>query len=1002
MSHLLRTFPLTWLTSILLAAATAPALAQQSPEQELACLRAAEGVDVSLFAAEPLVTNPAAIDVDTQGRVWVAEIEFYRRFADQPPRDRIKVLEDTDGDGRADKATVFADGVYNPMSICVAWPKVYVATSPDLWVYEDRDNDLKADGPPQKLLTGFGGYNHDHGAHSVVLGPDHKWWMSHGDGGFDVTGPDGSHAAFRFGGLLRGELDGGKLELVAQNFRNPYEVAVSSFGEAILSDNDNDGNQSARICWIMPGGDYGWFGRPPHRAPAGTPFGESWHFRGHIPGYVPATIVTGFGSPCGMCFYEGGAFGDALDNVAWHCDPGPREVRVYPHQPHGFGMQGQQRVVLSSEGDDYFRPSDICAAPDGSLVLSDWYDGGVGGHAYNNPDQGRIFVLRPQGKKLTRPDQPGPYADLPSALTALASPNLATRYLARERILAAKAEAVVPLREMATSSAAPVLRARALWLLDRIGMLGRPTVVEQLVSDDPRFRALAVRILARHVKQHADLVLVAHADADPQVRLESLLALRNLGSAEAEAVLVELASQYDGSDRYLVEAVNIALGGNDERRQRVLAALEKKQAWDARRLPLLQVLAPDRAVDVLASEFARRPPPSDTLQIEALQKLAGIPALKAAQLAWHVATDAEQTPAVRHAAWGVVTGNLDGQWRELESAKDFIASLRGLLTGQDRDWRSAALDLVGQQGWRRFAEPVEKLCFNTAAEAGVRSRAVGVLAVLRPEGVSQRLAALTAADQPAPLRLAAARALADLQDPAVLGQLLKADGAADEVRQTTLARLMETTGGALLVMRWIDQQSLPEPQRSNAIAKAAAHPDANVRTLYERFVPVDQRPARLGTSILPEEILKLSGDADRGRRIFAESTAAQCKNCHTVDGKGGRLGPDLAQIGRKYERAALLETIVLPSKAIAPEFVPYVLETDSGQLYAGFLAERTEKQTVLRDADNRLIRVPTEQVTALEPQAKSVMPELVLRDITPQDAADLLAYLSNLKGPPPK
>ena len=118
--------------------------------------------------------------------MWVAEIQWYRGGAKNPPADKIKVLEDTDGDGRADKVTVFADNLFAPMSICVAGSKVYVATSPDLWVYDDKNGDLKADGPPQKLLTGFGGHNHDHGAHSLVLGPDHKWWMSHGDAGFDV------------------------------------------------------------------------------------------------------------------------------------------------------------------------------------------------------------------------------------------------------------------------------------------------------------------------------------------------------------------------------------------------------------------------------------------------------------------------------------------------------------------------------------------------------------------------------------------------------------------------------------------------------------------------------------------------------------------------------------------------------------------------------------------------------------------------------------------------
>ena len=128
--------------------------AQQSPEGELKSLKAAEGLDVSLFACEPLITNPAAIDVDTHGRVWVAEIQWYRAAAKDPPADKIKVLEDTDGDGRADRCVVFAEGLFCPMSICVAGPRVYVATSPDLWVYEDRDGDL-ARWSPHKAADRF-------------------------------------------------------------------------------------------------------------------------------------------------------------------------------------------------------------------------------------------------------------------------------------------------------------------------------------------------------------------------------------------------------------------------------------------------------------------------------------------------------------------------------------------------------------------------------------------------------------------------------------------------------------------------------------------------------------------------------------------------------------------------------------------------------------------------------------------------------------------------------
>ena len=651
---------------------------------------------VSLFACEPLVTNPAAIDVDTHGRVWVAEIQYYRGGAKQPPADKIKVLEDTDGDGRADRVTVFAEGLFCPMSICVAGDRVYVATSPDLWVFEDKDGDLHADGPPQKLLTGFGGYNHDHGAHSLVLGPDHKWWMSHGDGGFDVRGTDGSHIKYQWGGVLRGELDGSRLETVAVNFRNPYEVCVDSFGEAYLSDNDNDGNESTRICWIMEGGNYGWFGGPPFvkqeldaRLSAGTPYREHFHFRGHIPGFVPATLVTGFGSPTGICIYECDAFGPKYQNAPLHTDPGPRECRAYPHHASGYGMQATSEVFLRNEGDNYFRPDDICAAPDGRLYVSDWYDGGVGGHGYNNPDQGRIFLLMPQGKKLARREQPGPYDNIPDAIEGLHSPNLATQYLARERLLAAGAESAAALKALVDDDE-PIIRARALWVLDRIDGEARGLVVEQLESSDPATRALAVRILRRHGEAHAAAILALADDPSDEVRREVLLAIRTLKGDAAMAALAKIASTYDGTDRYQLEAINIAAG---DRRQELLAGLEKQGTLAIEQFPLLQLLNPGRAADVLLARLEDNSQDEQATRA-ALDSAVNIPSLEAGWGLLRFVTNDKNPLALRQTALEKITGNVGrrGAWADMARDFKFVAALRQLLG--EAPLRGAALGAI--------------------------------------------------------------------------------------------------------------------------------------------------------------------------------------------------------------------------------------------------------------------------------------------------------------------
>ncbi len=986
------------LASALTALLAAGAPAQLPPEQSLHTLTAAAEFEVSLFASEPLITNPAAIDVDTRGRVWVAEIQWYRGGAKNPPADKIKVLEDTDGDGKADKVTVFADGLFAPMSVCVAGPRVYVATSPDLWVYEDRNGDLVADGPPKKLLTGFGGHNHDHGAHSLVLTPDHKWWMSHGDTGFDVRGSDGSRIKYQWGAVMRGELDGSKLEIVAANFRNPYEVCVSSFGESFVSDNDNDGNESVRICWLMEGGNYGWFGGPPFgkqelaaRLSPETPFREHWHFRGYIPGYVPATLVTGFGSPTGICFYEGDLFGPKYSGAPLHTDAGPRQCRVYRHVPAGCGMQATSEVFLSNQGDDYFRPDDICAAPDGRLYVSDWYDGGVGGHGYNNPDQGRIFQLLPKGIKPKRHDKPGPYASVADAIEGLKSPNLATQFLARERLLAEGARAVEALKAL-VSGPVPTNRARALWVLDRIGPDARRAVVEQLKNPDAQFRALAIRILRRHGDAYGDAILDSADDSSGEVRREVLLAIRALESQRAEDVLAEIAATYDGRDRYLLEAINIAAG---DRKEKLLARLERNGPLSVDQFPLLQLLSPERAANSLLASLSKADLDEKSARL-VLDSTVNIPSVEAGWGLLKLAENTTSPATLRRAVLEKVVANLNrrGPWTAMADDEKFVAALRRLLA--DDSLRQAAIRAIGQLHITALGGEVLVLAQSRVQEPAVREQAISVAARLKPPGIATGLRGLLTDPQPAVAR-AALGGLVDVQDVRLLREILRGDALSAQVRRAAVERLVDSSGGAVVLLRLIDENQLPDELKQLAVAKAVVHADLNVRLLYEKFIPEAQRPKRLGKAISADEILSLAGDANRGRVIFNKSSAAQCKQCHAVQGFGGSLGPELSNIGKKYERKTLLETIIDPSKAIAPEFIPYLLETTGGQVYAGFLVERTADHVVLKDVKSQLVRVADDEIEALVPQQRSLMPELVLSEVTAQDAADLLAFLLTLK-----
>jgi putative heme-binding domain-containing protein len=216
-------------------------------------------------------------------------------------------------------------------------------------------------------------------------------------------------------------------------------------------------------------------------------------------------------------------------------------------------------------------------------------------------------------------------------------------------------------------------------------------------------------------------------------------------------------------------------------------------------------------------------------------------------------------------------------------------------------------------------------------------------------------------------------------------------------REQAIRRLLSSTTGALMLMHAIDDGAVPKSVRPQVVAVAAALPDAQVRDLFERFLPDEQRVKRLGTVIHAQDILRLKGHAARGKALFFKSAGLQCANCHKVNGVGSNVGPDLGQIGKKYTRAQILESILEPSKFIDPQYVSYVVETTDGQLHTGLLVKKTDKEVVLRNAGDKETRIPAKRVEHMTPQKVSLMPEQLLRDLTAEQAADLVEYLSSLK-----
>jgi len=539
-----------------------------------------EGMTATLFAMEPNVQDPSAMDVDAKGRVWVAEIVNYRgKNGLRPEGDRIVVLEDSDGDGVSDKTTVFyqENDFRSPHGVCVIGEgKVIVSVGDRVLILTDTDGDLKAD-KKEVLFSKIGGSQHDHGIHAFVPGPDGRLYFNFGNSGKQIADSNGKVVVdksgrevkesrnplaqpYRQGMVFRCEPDGSKVETLAWNFRNNWDLAVDSYGTIWQSDNDDDGNKGCHASYVMEYGDFGYtsgvnaanwnsyrHNMHPERGYA--------HFHQNDPGVIPYLYYYGAGSPTGIIVYEGDLLPSALRDQIIHCEARDLSVRAYPRQDDGAGYAATMVNVLRTQRYNQFRPSDVVTAPDGSLFVADWHDTGVGGHGARILQTGRIYRVAPVSAQASYMAPRHDLATVGGAIAALLNPNKSAQYQAHHALVKMGAAAEQALQRLYTSGI-PAHRARALWILVK---LAPKTYLEQGITDaDHNIRIVAIRAARQHDLASAAFLKRASVDAHPQVRREVCLGLREVNGPEVPGIWADLAVHYDGQDRWYVEALGIA------------------------------------------------------------------------------------------------------------------------------------------------------------------------------------------------------------------------------------------------------------------------------------------------------------------------------------------------------------------------------------------------------------------------------------------------------------
>ncbi|MEQ9439014.1 MAG: HEAT repeat domain-containing protein [Cyclobacteriaceae bacterium] len=982
---------------------------KRSVEYALAGLDVVDDLQATLFASEPMVVNPTNMDIDHRGRVWVCEGYNYRPALnpDNPTKaegDRILILEDEDGDGKADKSTVFYQGndVNAALGIWVMDNQAIVSCSPNVFILTDTDGDDKAD-KKEVLFTGLEGEQHDHAIHAVVFGPDGKLYFNFGNAGEKILDKDGNPITeqagipvsaegkpYRDGMVFRCDPDGSNFEVLGNNFRNNYEVAVDSYGTLWQSDNDDDGNKGVRINYVMEYGNYGY---------RDEMTGENWrtyrtgmdeeipkrHWHQNDPGVVPNLLQTGAGSPTGILVYEGDLLPERFHNQMIHADAGPNVVRAYPVEADGAGYAAAMDSIVTGK-DQWFRPSDVCIAPDGSLFIADWYDPGVGGHQMGDLQQGRIYRVAPKkGNSMfsSNKEYEVPEIDLSSvdgAIAGLKNPNISMRYQAWKQLHEMGVEAEPALVELAKSEN-PRYQSRALWLLSKLDGKGAQYMKEALQDENPDLRIAGIRMARQQSEDILPVLQQMVEDESPQVRREVALALRYLDSPEADELWATLATQHDGKDRWYLEALGIGADLHSESRFKAWmnkigeewdTPAGRDLIWRMRNKETISLLSEliqeseantyqDRLRYFRAFDFHLDESKQETLANLAVQQHPNQEEITLLALN-HIATErVKHSPQLKSA--------LQTSLNKVKGSEAYIELVKRY---ELKDHQPELLALAIEKSDEAVGAEAAKLLLDFDGEALAQN-------VLKQGDAEERTALIQALKR-----------VNDEKSTDVLQNVIVDRDQPLTVRQEAVMAFAGSWRGENRLLDIVKNGDL------NADLDSIA---AKVFSMSVRNAIYEEGPLLLGldqeSSDLPpiKELVTMEGDPAHGQTVFAQ----YCQNCHVVKGEGVDYGPALSEIGDKLTKDAMYVSILEPSRGVSFGYEGYTIKLTDGNEVTGYILSKTEDEVQLRMYGGRTETYPNEQIASIEEMGQSLMFDNLERSMSQDDLVSLVTYLTTLK-----
>ena len=937
------------------------------PVKQLEGFNLPEGMQIELFASDPMIAKPVQMNFDTQGRLWLVSSGMYPHIVPgAEENDRVLVLEDTNGDGKADKSTVFADKLHIPTAVLPADGGVYVANSTEILFLEDTDGDLKAD-KRTVLLSGFGTEDTHHLVHTLKQGPDGMVYFmqsiyihSHLETPYGVRRLMG-------GGIWHFRPETRRAEVLSKGLINPWGLAFDDFGQTFAT----DGAGGEGINYIFP------------RSVFRTSPGAKRIVKGLNPGQPKL---------CGLEILSGSHVPEKLRGVMIAPDFRGHRINSYKLTPNGSSYTSTRTEDFLSSSHRAFRPIDVKMGPDGALYIADWYNPIIQHGEVDFRDKrrdhthGRIW-------RVTFKDQPSvekknfAKTSINDLLKTLLSKERVHRDLARTELRNRKKSDVLPkLKSWSAGLSDDFSRLQAAWTHQALNHTDASLVTALAASTDYRYRAAALRVIYhRHneVPEAKTIITRAVEDKHAQVRLWAIsclaqmpsdqsvpLALRALDHPMDDTIDFALWSivreheanwvpQFEsGKDLFAGKLNHLIFAMKALGKELSLATVFK--GLDGNSLNAEQKA---RAIELIAQvgnaqDLARlfNSAPSSPIVLDHLITAKKIRKLQPAKGQEKILPllDSDKPDLFAKAA------QLSGLWKLAPAREKLITALKN-----SPKKRKAAAEGLRLYGGAQAISLFEKLSAETKDEA-LRVLAVRELSSLAPQKAAARVVEILAKDDGTDRHGLLSLFLKNPKASAILAKALKG-----KTLPTKIASLGVQRAGT---------SGKPSKELIEALKKAG------------NLKPMTQKLSKEQMAALLKRV-QAEGDPHRGETIY-RSTA--CASCHAIGGVGSPIGPDLVSMGASAPVDYLITSLLDPSDKIKEGYHTTTVTEKNGNVHSGGLVSDGKKEVVLRDNTGKQTRIARADIKNINISNFSMMPPGLTAGLREDQFVDLVRFLSEL------